>query len=114
MDGDARGDLCGNCPGTANPDQTDLDLDGLGDACDSCPQSEPGQIIDESGCTPVSEPGDLDKNGDVDSNDLRVFAATFGDREGNGDFFIHQRMMNRTVILTAEIYIMRQVIFNAS
>ncbi len=33
-DGDLVNDLCDNCPGLANNDQVDTDMDGMGDACD--------------------------------------------------------------------------------
>jgi hypothetical protein len=34
-DGDGVRDVNDNCPGTFNPDQSDVDFDGVGDACDT-------------------------------------------------------------------------------
>lgn len=36
-DDDGWGDVCDNCPSTANEDQADSDADGVGDLCDLCP-----------------------------------------------------------------------------
>jgi len=36
-DEDGAGDVCDNCPATANTDQADGDFDGAGDVCDNCP-----------------------------------------------------------------------------
>lgn len=66
-DGDGIPDEDDNCVDTPNPDQADLDGDGLGDACDDdidgdgipnpdddCPLSAPDGDADADGCTDVA------------------------------------------------------------
>ena len=57
-DGDGAGDAADNCPATFNPEQADGDEDGVGDACFA-----------------VMLPGDLDQDGDVDSDDIGLILA---------------------------------------
>lgn len=82
--GDTVGDICDNCPYVYNPTQADSDVDGIGNACDEdCPNLDelnPVNFIDYSilakdwRLTEPNLPGDLNKNGIVDVNDLGIFA----------------------------------------
>ena len=58
-DGDGVPDASDNCPFVVNADQADSNGDGVGDACS----------------TPTAIPGDLDNDGDVDSDDLDILLA---------------------------------------
>ncbi len=40
LDSDGVGDACDNCPADANADQADADFDGIGDVCDPTPDGE--------------------------------------------------------------------------
>lgn len=49
----------------------DPDGDGVYGDDDLCPNSIPGALVDETGCS--NGPGDLDRDGDVDEDDLGLF-----------------------------------------
>ena len=59
QDRDGRADGEDNCPTVANPDQADANGNGIGDACEA----------------PAPIRGDLDRDGDVDQNDLNLLLA---------------------------------------
>jgi hypothetical protein len=62
-DGDGVLDEEDNCPDVFNPDQSDLDGDGLGDACDPDRDGD-GVGNDADNCADVANPDQLDNDGD--------------------------------------------------
>ena len=67
-----------DCDHNGVPDtcQPDTDADGVIDACDACPNTIPGESVDSSGCPPLI-PFDFDRDGDVDTDDLKVLSACY-------------------------------------
>lgn len=67
-DGDAVGDLCDNCPMTANPTQGDCDADGIGDECETNSAEMDGDgdgVCDGlDNCATTSNQNQLDSDGD--------------------------------------------------
>jgi hypothetical protein len=50
----------------------DSDADGVGDTCDQCPNTISGIWVANDGCPPAFPP-DLDRDGDVDGQDVALF-----------------------------------------
>ena len=73
LDGDSLLNTQDNCPFITNVNQLDIDSDGIGDVCDACPHNVPGLPVDDSGCSALNIPGDLDRDGDVDLSDFGLF-----------------------------------------
>lgn len=63
QDDDGIPDSLDNCPETANPDQADLDGDGIGDACDSDIDGD-GYTDDEDHCPFIPDANNDDLDGD--------------------------------------------------
>jgi hypothetical protein len=62
-DGDGARDAADNCPAAANPDQADLDADGLGDACDA--DQDGDGLSDAVEIAIGSDPRGTDSDGDA-------------------------------------------------
>lgn len=76
-DSDGVSDELDNCPGQYNPNQSDLDNDGLGDVCDN-DMDEDGIPNNTDNCPSIANPEqtDSDNNGNGDACD--------GDLDGDG------------------------------
>ncbi|MCA9524891.1 MAG: thrombospondin type 3 repeat-containing protein, partial [Myxococcales bacterium] len=61
-DGDGIDDGDDNCPEAANPDQADLDGDGIGDACDD--GDGDGVVDGDDNCADIANPDQSDVDGD--------------------------------------------------
>jgi len=88
-----------NCPGTANPDQANLDGDAPGDACD--PDDDNDAVADVGdNCPRLANPGQQNNDGDpegdacdadddndavADSGDNCPFVANGGQEDSDGD-----------------------------
>jgi hypothetical protein len=91
-DGDLVIDDHDNCVETVNPDQSDVDLDGLGDVCDACTDSD-GDGAGDPGFADNTCPDDLcpgvydTSNEDTDGDGLgdACDECTDSDEDGYGD-----------------------------
>ncbi|MCA9526139.1 MAG: thrombospondin type 3 repeat-containing protein, partial [Myxococcales bacterium] len=85
LDGDGVGELDplapDNCPAVHNPDQLDLDGDGLGDACDPDVDADGvPNLQDDCPAAPNPDQADADRDGLGDACDAKFCYTVFGDQ----------------------------------
>ena len=76
-DGDGAEDHTDNCVGLANPDQVDLDGDGIGNECDGDLDGD-GVVNNSDNCLTLPNPDQADGDGDGSGDPCD------GDRDGDG------------------------------
>lgn len=97
-DGDGVCDDTDNCPANSNPNQEDGDGDGVGNICDNCPTVANADQVDTDGdgigdaCEVTVLKCDVDGDANIDTADLALIRAAFGQtpsgndaRDGNSD-----------------------------
>jgi hypothetical protein len=86
IDNDGVGDVCDNCIQVKNKDQRDRDNDGFGDACDNCPDSyNPNQFDNDlNGIGYVCD--DADNDGVVNPRDNCVEGYNPGQEDTNRNY----------------------------
>ena len=84
QDEDGVPDGADNCPATANPEQTDVNEDGIGDACQTLDQDGDEVADDPDNCPTIYNPDQTDTNSDGLGDACSQMPPTAATGEANG------------------------------